>query len=947
MGESNIGRGIITSIMPVTQNLYQIYKLTSTQIVEAQLNIENYTRFQAVREGTLVSIGDNIVFKKIRDYYGDARSHIEIFEHIQSLRTTLRMCKKLGKIPEAKIVNQQISDILFVKDIINVECIKKSEYKKLSKGFMVNSKKYVRFLAGAGQIRRNTATFINEELYDYMQEALMCGLDKKITNYNLAKLSAYFALDFSSILWVRTPRVCVIKDFENVIPQQEVDYIVTDKDGNMSIERRKMDITLNCADGQGLVDPDFAALWAEDMRIDFVPSSFVVRSAFIKGNMVPFDFKEYARENNISVIKDRWGKEYNIEDIDVLVSESQFKMYKMYQSWEEYQGYVQKGQIPWGVARYNKKYDDENVLANYQYIQVLKMNKEDINELIQPTVEWIQKICSGEELYSLLFTLGCKDEDVDYTRYYSSAQANYSKAIVKNKAFLQDGYVQRKIYQNIVECINRAKIGKIWVRGNYQFMISDPVAQCQSALGLPVKGLIPAYNVYSHFWKERGYKGKLDLCRSPMVDKSEHNVSELFTCEEAEKWYQHIKSGIIFGIYDLATLLASDSDFDGDLCLSTDNAVFLRCAQTGNPPITYDKGDPPIQKNTMANRIQTDLRGFGTGVGGFSNCTTIIEAMKAIFDPVTQKDMIEELTDRQKMLRRIIGQEIDRIKGLEKPVLPSSWKKFVKINENDTDAEKAIKYKHNALVIHKKPYFFRYLYPELNKRFKQYENSYNLIAKDTFGIKFKKLLIKSDKTEEEMNLVRRYQKYSPLIVSDCTMNVLCKRFESIDFDIKFKESQVNMLPLFEDCGYEVNPAALKEIRECYRKYNNKRTVKLVESIFRDYSDDDIKEIYFNINEAIKIDIQQTLFSLGLDIKQIMFHIGVLSKQYTKFNWSFVWNMLEEQIIDLIPQGETTIAYKDEEGEEYLGQRYKLKNIFKNGVEQDEENPSLEEFSEEY
>lgn len=915
--------------MPVTQNLYQIYKLTSTQIIEANLELENYTRYRAVKDGTLVSIGDNLVFQKLRDYYGDTRSHVEIFEKVQELRKTLRMCKKAGQINEAKIVNQCISDILFVKDIINVECVKKSEYKKLAKGFVVNGIRYIRFLAGAGQVRRNTATFINEDLYSYMEDCLMCGVNKKIENYNLAKLSAYFALNFSSILWVRTPRVCIIKDFETTLKEQDVDFIAVDDKNNMSIERRIMDITLNCADGQGLVDPEFSKLWAEDMRIDFLPSSFVVRSAFIKGNMVPFDFKKYGRVHGITTIKDRWGKEYHLDDIDVLVSESQFKMYKFYDSWEEYLDYFTKGGLRWGVARYNKKYDDENVLANYQYIQVLKLKPEDIDELIAPTIEWIKNICSGDDLFSILFTLGCKDEDIEYNRYYGTAQANYSKAIVKNKDFLKDSYVQRKIYQNIVECINRAKIGKVWVRGNYQFMISDPVAQCQSALGMPVCGILPPDKVYSKFWIDRGVTDKICLSRSPMVDKSEHVLSELYQSTDTDEWYQHIKSGVIYSIYDLSTMKHSDSDWDGDIVFSTNNAVFLRCAQTENLPITYDKGAPPIQKNTMANRIKTDIRGFGTGVGGFSNCTTIIEAMKAIFDPETQSDMIEELTNRQKMLRRIIGQEIDRIKGLEKPVLPSSWKKFVKINENDTDAEKAAKYKHNALVIHKKPYFFRYLYPELNRRFKHYESSYNLISKDMFGVKLKKLLMKPDKTEEEMNLVRRYQKYSPLIVSNCSMNILCKKFESIDFDIKFCKATTNMLPLFENCGYQTKPEALKVIKECYRKYNNKRTVKMAESIFRDYSEDDVKEIYFNINEAMKIDIQTTLFGLGLDVKELMYHIGVLSKEYANFNWSFAWNMLEEQIIDLLPRGETLVAVKNEEGTEYLGQRYKLKNIFKN------------------
>lgn len=547
--------------MPILQNLYQIYKIPSTKIVESRLNIENYTKKQAIREGCLVSIGDNLVFHKIRNYYNDTRSHREVFEQIQELRKTLKMCKKEGKINEAKIISQRITDTLFVKDIINVEVIHKKEYKQLAKdGFYVNGVKYIRFCCGSGQMRRNTITFINAELYPYMYESLMCGLQEKITKINLAKLSAYFALAFSSILWVRTPRVCVTKDFENVIPQQKVDFIYKDENKKAYVKERIMDITLNCADGQGLIDPEFSRLWASDMNLDYVPSSFVVRSVFVKGNVVPFDFKEYARRNNITTIKDKWGKEYNVEDIDVILSESQFKMHKYYESWDEYLKYFNQYDIKWGVARYNKKHDDENILANYQYLQCLNIDAEDIKELIAPTVQWLKNICSGQDLYSLLFLFGCKDENVDYQNMYSSAQTNFTKAIVRNNMMLKDSYIRKQIYHNIVKCIDKAKIGKIWIRGNYQFAISDPVAQCQSALGLKPVGLVPGDHVYSNYWRERRISGYVDVCRSPMIDAHEHNPSKLYESEEANYWYRYIKSGVIFSIYDTSVVRMEDSD---------------------------------------------------------------------------------------------------------------------------------------------------------------------------------------------------------------------------------------------------------------------------------------------------------------------------------------------------------------------------------------------------
>ncbi len=555
--------------MPVLQNLYQIYKLPSGLIVKSDLKLENYTRKRAIQDGNLVSVGDNMVFYKIRDYYGDTRSHQEIFDTVQNLRTTLRICKREGKMLEGHIVNQQIQDILFVKDIIVVVCEKKSEYLKIGmKGFEVNGIRYTRLCAGAGNLRRNSAIYVNEKLYPYLYEVFMCGLADKLKEAVLPKLGAYFALSFSSVLWVRTPRVCVIKDFETTLPNQNVDFICRkeeigeDQKPRMKhyIEKRIMDLTLNSADGQGLVDPEFSKLWAEDMQLDYIPSSFVVRSSFVKGNLVPFDFKAYAAEHGIDNIKDRWGVEYPLNEIDVLLSESQFKEYKEYSSWQEYLYYFNKYKLRWGVARYNKKHDDEYVLANYQYIQALSLSKEDIHGLIQPTIDWIKGVCSGDRLYSLLFMFGGKSEDVTYERMYSSARSTFMKAIVKNNEMLKDAHVQRKIYKNIVECINRAKIGKIWVRGNYQFMISDPIAQCQSALGLPVKGEVPAEHVWSNFWNERGVSGEIDCCRSPMIDISEHNPTTLYKSETTEKWYQYIKSGLVYSIYDVATFRHSDSD---------------------------------------------------------------------------------------------------------------------------------------------------------------------------------------------------------------------------------------------------------------------------------------------------------------------------------------------------------------------------------------------------
>lgn len=87
----------------------------------------------------------------------------------------------------------KILKVLFVEDFIIVETKKKDEYRKLARnGFYVNGKKYVRFSASAGQIRHNCVMFAEESIYGPLYKRLMCGLDERVKEINIAKLSAYF-----------------------------------------------------------------------------------------------------------------------------------------------------------------------------------------------------------------------------------------------------------------------------------------------------------------------------------------------------------------------------------------------------------------------------------------------------------------------------------------------------------------------------------------------------------------------------------------------------------------------------------------------------------------------------------------------------------------------------------------------------------------------------------
>lgn len=913
--------------MKVLQNLYYVYKIPSNKIN----NLKTYTFKEASRDGCVVSIGDNLVFAKIREYYGETGDHVSLYNKVQNIRKEMKSIKKLPtsqeNIDKIKDLQHQLDNLLFVDDIVNIKVVTKKEYRQIARdGFDLNGKHYIRFMVGSGQMRRNTVSFINEELYDYMQEHLMCGLDKKIKNINLAKLSAYFALSFSSVLWVREPRVCVIKDFDTVVPNQKLNFIYKDDNGNNQVKEIYKDLKLNSADGQGLISPEMAKDWAEDMHLSYVPCSFVVRTAFVKGNLVTFDFREYARENGITKIKDRYGTEYNIDEIDVLLSESQFKMAKYYSAWEGYLSYHHSYHLKWGVARYNKEYDDEYVLTNYQYIQVLDLDREDIEGLVSYTTNWFKNICSGDKLYSLAYNIGIKNSEDELNDIINSCGSAFTKAIVKNSSMLEDGYVQRKIYNSIKESIRQAKLGRIWVKGNYQFMISDPIAQVRSALGLEPRGALQANEIYSNFWNERDVSGEICLMRSPLTHYSEINVERLVNTEEMQKWYKYIYSGIIYSIYDIATVKHADSDFDGDIVCSTNNKYFLKGAMREEIPITYEKEMVPTQRVTLPNFIRCDVKGLDTKVGQITNYSTSMIAMLPLFKGEGQQEQLQEMQKRIKLLREIQGAEIDKIKGTTPPQFPKEWRYWVKIDKDDDDITKAEKYKYNSMVVKKKPYFFIYLYNTLMKEYKTYEKNFNSISYKHFGKSIKDLLRKENKTDGENKLVRKYRKYSPVLETDCVMNNLCKIVENSDSDIKYHPSKISMLPKFVDDS-NIDEGKMIQLMEICKSYKSQKQYKGFATMMENegINDDDMVEIMNSVLYGHKDKYREEIKDIFSNTKELFNHLMIMC-QRKNMDYDIVWDIMGDDIVDVIPIQNPTVLIEEENGIEYLGHKYGLQEV---------------------
>ncbi len=909
-----------------------IYKLPMEKILEHKNHIDGYTDEQAIMNGELVPISASQLTGKIHDYYSEnGLNGLTVKDAIVNIVVPTANGKNAKKAAEA--------------------------YSELAHhGFDLNGRHYVRLCAGSGQLRQNTIAFIWDVMHQYITEALYCGISPEELgdSFSVSKFNAYMGLSESGMHFLKSaPRVCVVSDYEEIKPHLPIDYITTECTSGRRNKRVEKTITqhyydepemnfdpLNSFDGQGLADPEWMRQVAMELGYlrendGYVPSEYILRAPWCKGLVVAFDFKAYCREHGITTIKDVYGQSYAVEDIDVLLSTSQFKMWKVYGKhggWQYHQESMRKYSLRWGVVIANKEHDDDYRTLNYQYIQALDLDDWDIDRLCSHTEDLLTKLCSGhtETVYRTLVGFsGGVDGSIgndcgDDAEVAKPAASLLQRAIAHNYDLLQDSYIQTLIHREVESKFNGAKIGKLLCRGGYSFIVSDPVAQIQHIIkshavdgdhDIAVSGLIPAHEIYSAYWNRvQPAPDKVVLMRSPLIDSSEVTVCGLARTPEMDRWYSYIKSGLILSIRDVSTLALQNCDFDGDRCFSSNDPILIKGAQRNPVPILYPSAGKQLKGAiTFESMIEADIRGLNSAVGSLSNQATCLYALRDKFP----KDSPEyaELSRRIKIVSELVGIEIDKIKTGIPPQKPSAWNKeqmpyeqfigadgkMVKAPACSLEEQERIR-KHNALIPDNKPLFMRYIYDAMNTDLARYDKSFDDVGKYNGGPRLAELLSTPYESldDDARYMLDKYHRYLPAIDSPCIMNKICKRFECLQKQLKRCKDSRNMLLDFAT-PQEFDTAVLERMAELIdRLQRQKRFITRTNNTTNTNGSKkiakDTKERFDVLYDYVRGQIMELV---GGDI-QSAYNYLVELVQRRHYAESTVWAVLDELILLVIP-----------------------------------------------
>lgn len=505
-----------------------------------------------------------------------------------------------------------------VMEIVYLKTSKLNEvlHQIIDRGLDIDGQHYIFYSSTTNQMKRGECILLKEDFYKAHEQEITLGLTDEVVNAkggcNIGKRLAYNGLLLSTSFipegYELTLDDClVVPDFETII-NEKLECIDHDDNSITGIEVRDEKVKIPQTDGAGMFLPGV------------LPSSAQIRCGHIKGCIFPLDFRKFLQLDEVegmipsAIIPDPWGKKHDVikENIKIILTASQVKMWKYYDSWEElkeaYNAHNKKIAIN-NFAKESKGWEK----TGYQFNQTLDSNKltdEKIKDLCVDTLDYLNKMKTDANKIAEILS-----------------EPNLSNAIKAYPELIQDKYIQKKMENKFRSERREACGNKLILKDSlYAYICPDLFAFCEwlfCGIENP-KGIIPREQVYCSFYNEEPNNKYevVDCLRSPHL-YMEHGIRKLVKDEvldQCKEWF--VGDDLVVSSHDLLCRILQ-FDVDGDHALITPNKTLIECIPTDKNILYYEGFDadkPQITKEAIYKALVASMD--NSNIGDISNAMT-------------------------------------------------------------------------------------------------------------------------------------------------------------------------------------------------------------------------------------------------------------------------------------------------------------------------------------
>ena len=514
----------------------KIMKLNGKKILEAKGEL-SYTYTQC-NSDEIISLSES---QLVMWLFGGKENFKQISEQFSELKGQRTMSKSKSEVAR---LTARMNELQFTDKIVQLKNTNKQSIKLIRKGFKLNGYEYKYLLSKGGQ----TITFAREDVYEDLHKRINNGSDMSV-KFIPAKMNAYLSLTSTSSKWVPQPRKVVVVD--DVVNSFTMPYLYVGEEG---IEERCDETTLEATDGSGMISVELMKKWSEHLGYgDKISSGMSIRNSFVKGMVFPIDFHKFFEERGIDTITDVYGNQHKVQDVDMIITTSMHKGWKCYSSMEHYEQCCAENEYEYRICK--ESHEVRWNQANYQMTIDLDITDEQIERLIQPSIDWMESLLTDWKCASL-YLHGRTQSATSKNNSYNSL----ADLIQLDHKFVNDKNIHSIIRSNLNGFRQELKRGSFLVNSSYQIIAPDLYQLCEELAGVEQpKGLLKAGKVYSKHHADMG-KQEAVLFRAPQINRFNNARVELADSEELREFYKYCDEVVVLNNWDLIceTLAGAD-----------------------------------------------------------------------------------------------------------------------------------------------------------------------------------------------------------------------------------------------------------------------------------------------------------------------------------------------------------------------------------------------------
>ncbi|MBD5137154.1 MAG: hypothetical protein HDT39_14570 [Lachnospiraceae bacterium] len=449
--------------------------------------------------------------------------------------------------------------------------LRKTLYKE---GFICNGTKYVRCKRSSGSARIGKCLFIDEPLLKpLLKHSSGCIIPKSGQEIDLAAYESYVSLTTSSIidtLPIKAENILVISDYESIFKENVI--ATRSVDGFLSTGEETVEISNSIWDGQSLMD---ISLFGDYKDYGMV----LLRNRMFKSCCFNCNIEQFFKDNNITDVSELNGftRAEKIEDVKLITTPSSIK----YLKFDTLENWLDNLYPVFGVVKHDKKthfFDGELVQTHYQLINTNQLSKEETLELLQPSLDFAQKLRDNNAVVRYYI----KYPDFDSMESMSQPMTCRNDVVFNlmciNNNFTKTKYYQTFLHDLMASFYKNLKNGHILVNGNYSTLLGNPIEMLFHSIGkFDGKTQIGIGNIHSTRFP---YNKTLLACRSPHVTMG--NIWLPYNKEnQLIDRYVNMTDEIVCinSIGENVLQRLSGADFDSDTIMLTDNEILIKSAK--------------------------------------------------------------------------------------------------------------------------------------------------------------------------------------------------------------------------------------------------------------------------------------------------------------------------------------------------------------------------------